>query len=97
MARPDPQVADPIVATAQATPPETVIGIQEHLYEFRPCGCAGFTGPSHAIIQPQFDVDGALHRIQPGMTHEAIGGAGHWIHMVALKSSRRLSTGFSKG
>jgi pimeloyl-ACP methyl ester carboxylesterase len=35
------------------------------------------------VIQPDFDVEGALHRIQPGMTHEAIGGAGHWIHMVA--------------
>ena len=84
MAGPDPRVTSQIVATAQATRPETIIGIQEHLYEFKPRDYAGkFSGPAHAIIQPEFDIEGALHRLQPGMTHEAIGGAGHWIHMVA--------------
>lgn len=77
-------IADQIVATAQATPAATIVGITEHLKEFKPRDYAGkFTGPAHAVIQPEFDVEGALHRIQPGMTHEAIGGAGHWIHMVA--------------
>lgn len=84
MSGPDNVIADGIVATAQATPPATIIGITEHLKDFRPHEHAGkFKGPAHAIIQPEFDVEGALHRIQPGMTHEAIGGAGHWIHMVA--------------
>ena len=84
MAGPNPQIAEEIVATAQATLPATIIGINEHLKEFKPRDYAGqFRGPAHAIIQPEFNVEGALHRIQPGMTHEAIGGAGHWIHMVA--------------
>lgn len=84
MAGPDPRIASEIVATAQATRPETIIGIQEHLYDFKPRDYAGkFTGPAHAMIQPEFDIEGALHRIQPGMTHESIGGAGHWIHMVS--------------
>lgn len=83
-AGPNRAIADQIVATAQATPAATIVGITEHLKEFKPRDYAGkFTGPAHAVIQPEFDVEGALHRIQPGMTHEAIGGAGHWIHMVA--------------
>lgn len=83
MAGPDAGLAKDIVATAQTTSPDTIVGIQEQLYTFRPQDYAGkFTGPAHSIIQPEFDIDGALHRIQPGMTHEAIGGAGHWIHMV---------------
>jgi pimeloyl-ACP methyl ester carboxylesterase len=84
IAGPDREVAQQIVATAQATPPATIIGICEHLDEFKPRDSAGrFKGPAHAVIQPQYDAEGALHRIQPSMTHEAIGGAGHWIHMVA--------------
>lgn len=84
IAGPDPAIADLIVATAQATRPETVIGINEQLDSFRPKDYAGrYKGPAHAVIQPEYDVDGALHRIQPEMTHEGIGGAGHWIHMAA--------------
>ena len=84
MAGPDGKIADGIVATAQATPPATIIGITEHLMDFRPHEYAGkFTGHANSIIQPQFDIEGALHRIQPRMSHEAIAGAGHWIHMVA--------------
>ncbi len=84
MAGPNRAIADQIVATAQATPTATIVGITEHQNEFKPRDYAGkFAGPAHAVIQPEFDVEGALHRIQPGMTHEAIGGAGHWIHMVA--------------
>ena len=84
IAGPDPRIAEQIVATAKATPSATVIGLSEQIYEFKPRDYAArFTGPAHAIIQPQFDVEGALHRIQPGMTHEAIEGSGHWIHMAA--------------
>jgi pimeloyl-ACP methyl ester carboxylesterase len=84
MAGPDVAIADQIVAMAQATPPETIIGINEELDAFNPHEHAGrFKGPAHSVIQPEYDVEGALHRIQPSMTHEAIGGAGHWIHMVA--------------
>lgn len=84
IAGPDGKLADEIVNTAQATPPATVIGINVFLDEFKPRDYAGhFKGVAHAIIQPEYDVDGALHRMQPGMTHEGIGDAGHWIHMVA--------------
>jgi pimeloyl-ACP methyl ester carboxylesterase len=84
MAGPNRAIADEIVTAAQATPAATVIGINEHQKEFKPRDYAGkFAGPAHAVIQPEFDIEGALHRIQPGMTYEAIGGAGHWIHMVA--------------
>lgn len=84
MAGPDSGIASQIVATAQAARPEAIIGIQEHLYEFKPRDYAGkFTGPAHAVIQPEFDIEGALHHIQPGMTNEVISGAGHWLHMVS--------------
>lgn len=84
IAGPDAQLADQIVRTAQATAPETVIGINTHLDEFRPRDYAGqFTGVAHSIIQPAYDIEGALHRLQHGMTHESIGDAGHWIHMAA--------------
>ena len=84
IAGPDPVLADQIVATAQATPPQTIIGISENLDQFKPREYAGrFKGPAHAVIQPEYDVEGALHRIQPAMTHEGIGDAGHWIHLVA--------------
>lgn len=84
IAGPDPLIADEIVATALATPPASIIGITEYLDEFRPREFANsFRGPAHAVIQPQFDVDGALHRLHTEMTHEGIADAGHWIHMVA--------------
>jgi pimeloyl-ACP methyl ester carboxylesterase len=84
IAGPDAKIAEQIVGTALATPSETMIGINEHLDEFKPRAYAGqFKGLAHAVLQPQFDVDGALHRLQTGMTHETIANAGHWIHMVA--------------
>ena len=63
MAGPIPAIAEHIVATAQATSPATIIGINEHQKEFKPRDYAGkFTGPSHAVIQPEFDVEGVARR-----------------------------------
>jgi pimeloyl-ACP methyl ester carboxylesterase len=86
IAGPNLALADRIVATALKTPPATIIGITENQLDFRPRDNAGrFAGPAHSVIQPEFDTDGALHRLQPSITHEIIGGAGHWIHMAEPK------------
>lgn len=78
----DPKVASRIIADARATPKATTIGTFEAMSRFKPADFSGYEGPALSIIQPQFDVDGALHRIAR-MEHIAIGGAGHWIHLGA--------------
>ena len=79
----DKCVADRIVADALATPRETIIGLFEATKSFDPKRYAGqIQCPSLSIIQSQYDVEGALHRIPPGFPHVAIDGVGHWIHLV---------------
>ena len=79
----DKSVADRIVADALATPRETIIGLFETTTSFDPKSYAGLIQcPSLSIIQSQYDIEGALHRIPPGFPHVAIDGAGHWIHLV---------------
>jgi 3-oxoadipate enol-lactonase len=78
----DPAVVKRLLADSQATPKETVIGTFEALSRFKPTDFTGYDGPALSIIQPQYDIDGALHRIAR-MEHVAIGGAGHWIHLGA--------------
>jgi pimeloyl-ACP methyl ester carboxylesterase len=77
-----PAVVERILADARATPRETVIGTLEAMENFDPKDFVGYDGPALSIIQPQHDVDGALHRIA-GFDHTAVGSAGHWIHLAA--------------
>jgi pimeloyl-ACP methyl ester carboxylesterase len=77
----DASVRDRVVKDAAATRSETVIGTFEGMAAFKPAEQVGrYKGPALAIIQPEYDVEGALHRIG-GWPHLAIGGAGHWIHL----------------
>ena len=80
----DRAVADKVLADALSTPQATMIGLMEALKGFDPKPlAAAIKMPALSIIQPQFDVEGALHRIPPGFGFEAIGGAGHWIRLAA--------------
>jgi pimeloyl-ACP methyl ester carboxylesterase len=78
----DQRVVDRVLADAKATSKETMIGVTEAMSRFRPAEFTGYDGPALSIIQPQYDVDGALHRIAK-MEHVAIDGAGHYIHLAA--------------
>lgn len=75
-------VAGRVVADARATPKETIIGTFEAMSRFNPADFANYDGPALSIIQSQYDVDGALHRIAH-LEHVAIDGVGHWIHLGA--------------
>src|SRR4051794_28720777 len=68
---------------SRATPPETVIGVTEPARFYSGAIRRRITGPALSIIQPQSDVEEALHRMLPGFRHVAIDGAGHWIHLAA--------------
>ncbi len=79
----DPKVVDIVLSDARATPKATVIGTFAALAAFKPNDFVGrYKGPALSIIQPEYDVDGALHRIGD-FGHAAISGAGHWIHLGA--------------
>jgi pimeloyl-ACP methyl ester carboxylesterase len=75
-------IGERIVSDARATPKETIIGTFEAMSRFNPAEFTNYEGPALSIIQPQYDVDGALHRIAR-MEHVAIDGSGHWIHLGA--------------
>jgi pimeloyl-ACP methyl ester carboxylesterase len=91
----DPAVIERVLADARATPKETVIGTMKAFDGFQPLKIAPrLTQPTLAIIQSQFDVDGALHRIPPGFRHVAIDGAGHWIHLGAPVAFARALRSF---
>lgn len=80
----NPAVVERVVAEARATSQQTLIGTFEALRDFEPRALAGrYPGPMRCVIQPQFDVEGALHRIQPGFRQIAIPGTGHWIQLDA--------------
>jgi pimeloyl-ACP methyl ester carboxylesterase len=80
----DRAVADRVIADARATRQETVIGCFKTLSDFPTSPLdAGLASRTLAIIQSQFDVEGALHRVGPGFRHVAIDGAGHWIQLGA--------------
>ena len=77
-------VVERVVAEAGATAQVTLVGCFEALRDFDPHQLAGrYSGPTLSVIQPQFDVEGALHRIPPGWEHTAIPGTGHWIQLDA--------------
>jgi pimeloyl-ACP methyl ester carboxylesterase len=79
----DPKVVETVLADARATPKATVIGTFAALAAFRPQDFIGrYKGPALSIIQPEYDVEGALHRIG-GFDHAGIGGVGHWLHLGA--------------
>lgn len=80
----NPAVADRAIADARATPKETVIGCFKALGDFHASPLdAGLAGRTLSIIQSQFDIEGALHRVGPGVRHVMIDGAGHWIQLGA--------------
>jgi pimeloyl-ACP methyl ester carboxylesterase len=78
----DPAVVARVLEDARATRKETMIGTFEAMSRFKPSEFLEYEGPALSIIQPPYDVDGALHRIAR-MPHVAIGDAGHWIHLAA--------------
>jgi pimeloyl-ACP methyl ester carboxylesterase len=78
----DALISDRVLRDIKAAPKETVIGTLEAMSRFNPRDFLGYEGPALSIIQPQYDVDGALHRIG-GFAHAGIDGAGHWIHLAA--------------
>jgi pimeloyl-ACP methyl ester carboxylesterase len=78
----DPAVVERLLADARATKKETMIGTFEAMSRFAPSEFLNYEGPALSVIQPQYDVDGALHRIAH-MQHVGIEGAGHWIHLAA--------------
>jgi pimeloyl-ACP methyl ester carboxylesterase len=89
-----PEVAERVIADVRATPKTTIIGSFAAMAGFRPQDYVGrYRGPALSIIQPQYDVDGALHRIA-GIGHSVIGGAGHWIHLGAPERFLKVLTGF---
>ena len=78
----DEQVAERVLRDIKATRKETVIGAFEAMSRFDPHVFTNYQGPALSIIQSQYDVEGALHRIAH-MEHIAIDGAGHFIHLAA--------------
>src|SRR5262249_13563552 len=78
----DEKVVHRILTDAKATPKETVIGTVEANMRFNPREFLGYEGPALSIIQSQYEVPGALHRIAQIET-VAIDGVGHWIHLGA--------------
>lgn len=80
----NPEVIARVLEDVQQTRQATIVGCCEALGEFKLGQIAGkYPGPALSIIQPQFDVDGALHRIPPGFPHFKMEGTGHWIHLDA--------------
>lgn len=83
----DTALANRIAGEALSTPQATMVGLMEALKGFEPKPLAtGITMPALSIIQPQYDVEGALHRIPPGFPHETIADADHWIHLAARQA-----------
>jgi len=83
----NPKVVDRIVADARATPQATLVGCFEALRDFTPRKYAGrYAGPTLSVVQPQYDIEGALHRVPPGWPHVTIPGTGHWIHLDAPRA-----------
>jgi pimeloyl-ACP methyl ester carboxylesterase len=76
------KVAERVMADVRTTPRETVIGNLEAMSRFNPGSFTNYAGPALSIIQSQYDVDGALHRIAR-IAHVSIDGVGHWIHLGA--------------
>lgn len=91
----DRTLSDRILADARATPQATLIGAFEAMKDFRPTAYAGrYPGPMLSVIQSQYDIDGALHRIAPTFPHAVIDGAGHWIHLGAPARFARVLNDF---
>ena len=83
IAGPDEALKKRIVYDAVTTAPATLVGLTGASMKFDPRAVAGrYCGEGVAIIQSEFDVDGALHRIAR-FPHRAIDGVGHWLHLGA--------------
>jgi len=77
-------VVERVVTDAGATPQVTLVGCFEALRDFDPHQFVGrYPGPMLSVVQPQYDIEGALHRIPPGWRHLTIQGTGHWIQLDA--------------
>lgn len=84
VAGPDPKIADRVAADVLETPLETVIGVFQAQMGFRPEEYGlRLSAPKLAVIQSQYDMPGAIHRIPPGMEKVAVDGVGHWIQLGA--------------
>jgi hypothetical protein len=91
-------VVERVVAEARETPQATLVGSFEALRDFNPRLLAGkYAGPMLSIIQPQYDVEGALHRFPPGWPHRSITGTGHWIQLDAGKTFLEYAKAFLDG
>lgn len=89
------EVVDRIVAEARTTPQATAVGTFEALRDFNPREFAGrYSGPTLSIIQPQYDVEGALHQIPPGWRCTTIPATGHWIHLDAMQTFLEITQFF---
>jgi pimeloyl-ACP methyl ester carboxylesterase len=92
---PHADVVERIVADARAAPQATLVGGFEALRNFEPRRLAGrYSGPTLSVIQPQYDIDGALHRMSPGWPHVVIPGTGHWVHLDAPGPFLDIATRF---
>ena len=84
IAGPDPAITARVLKDASTTPKDTIIGLMFAQREFQPKELADkFDGLRLSIIQSQFDVPTALHRLGKGFDSKSIDGVGHWLHLVA--------------
>jgi pimeloyl-ACP methyl ester carboxylesterase len=73
-----------VVADAVSSPQTTAIGSLRALSAFDPKRpLHAYSGPMLSLIQPQFDIEGALHRLGSGFDHAAVPNPGHWVHLDA--------------
>lgn len=83
IAGPDAAVVEHVLADVRATPRKTIIGCLAALSSFDPGPLAtNLPRPALSVIQSQFDVEGALHKLPPGFPRVTIDGGGHWIHLA---------------
>ena len=91
----DAKTVQIVLADLKATPRDTVIGAFAALATFDARAYAQeVPKPALSIIQPEFDMEGALHRIEPGFPSVAISDAGHWIHLAARDHFLRVLNEF---
>lgn len=94
----NPMVIERVVEEARETPQATVVGCFEALRDFNRGLLAGqYARPMLSVIQPQYDVEGALHRFPPGWPHKSISGTGHWIQLDARKTFLEHAKAFLDG
>jgi pimeloyl-ACP methyl ester carboxylesterase len=95
---PDPAVRARLLADLRATSRETVIGVLRALPDFDPRpALAAYRGPVLAVVTPQNDFPGSLHRVAADMPHQVIEGTGHWIQLDRPEEFNRVLDQFLAG